>query len=111
MTTSRHPLCSPPAPLEHDPRSVRPPFTEPDPTFEQLRRTDPTAWRRAVQLDRVAALREPLAGVELSDREHTVLVWLAGFDIPTIAAVVRLLHAARAADPLDPHTKATGSTS
>lgn len=88
------------APIEREPRRVRPPHDTPDNRFDHLMTTDPTAWRRAVHLDRVAALLEPLAGVEVSDREHAVVEWIAGFDIHTIAPVVRLLHAARAAAPL-----------
>lgn len=89
-----------PEPLDREPRSVRPPFDVRDDRFDGLRTTDPAGWRRAVQLDRVAALLEPLEGVELSDREQAVVEWLAGWDVPTIAPVVRLLHAARAAEPL-----------
>lgn len=89
-----------PPPIEHEPRSIRPPFRERDLRFEHLHATDPDAWRRAIHLDRMTALLEPLAGVTLSDREYAVVQWLAGWDIPTIAPIVRMLHAARAADPL-----------
>ena len=61
---------------------------------------DPEAWRRAVHLDRVAALLEPLAGLDLSEREHAIIEWLAGWDIPTVAAMVRILWTARAAASL-----------
>jgi len=88
------------APLGHEPRSVRPPFDVLDDRFDTLRTTDPEGWRRAVHLDRVAALLEPLAGLDLSEREHAIIDWLAGWDIPTVAPVVRLLWAARAAVPL-----------
>lgn len=47
------------------------------------------------------ALREPLDGVAVSNYEHRLIEWLAGFDVPTVAVFVRLLHAARAAAPLD----------
>lgn len=87
-------------PIEREPRRVRPPFDTRDDRFAHLMTTDPHGWRRAVHLDRVAALLEPLAGVEMSDREHAIIEWLAGWDIPTIAPVVRLLHASRAAAPL-----------
>ncbi len=88
-----------PPPLDREPRSVRHPW-EADDQFAHLAATDPQAWRRAVQLDREAALREPLAGIELSEREHAVLTWLSGWDVPTVAAVVSLLHRARGAGPL-----------
>ena len=51
-------------------------------------------------LDRVGALLEPLAGLELSEREHAIIEWLAGWDISTVAPVMRLLWATRAAVPL-----------
>ncbi|MCW2900640.1 MAG: hypothetical protein JWO67_2905 [Streptosporangiaceae bacterium] len=89
-----------PSPLDREPRCIRPPFSTRDDRFENVVTTDPTGWRRAVQLDRIAALLEPLDRIELSDREHAVVEWLAGWDIPTIAPVVRMLHAARAAVPL-----------
>lgn len=94
-------MTAAPPPLGHEPRSVRPPFAVRDDRFEHLHATDPDAWRRAVRLDREAALREPLAGLELSEREHAILTWLSGWDVPTIAPLVRMLHAARAAAPLD----------
>lgn len=94
-------MTAAPPPLDHEPRSVRPPFAVRDDRFEHLHATDPEAWRRAVQLDRKAALREPPAGLELSDREHAVLTWLSGWDVPTIAPIVRMLIAARAVAPLD----------
>ena len=90
-----------PTPLDREPRSVRYPWTTRDDRFDSLQATDPEAWRRAVQLDRLSAILEPIAGIELSDREHAVAVWASGFDIPTVAALVSLLHRARAAQPLD----------
>jgi hypothetical protein len=92
-----HPV---PAPLDQEPRSVRPPFDVRDDRWDHLRVTDPDAARRAVHLDRVAALLEPLDGIALSDRERAALEWLTGFDVPTVAPLVRLLWAARQAAPL-----------
>jgi hypothetical protein len=89
-----------PEPPDDEPRSVRPPFAERDESFDPLRATDPDGWRRAVHLDRMAALLEPLAGIALSAREHAIVEWLAGWDVSTVAPVVRLLWAARAAAPL-----------
>ena len=90
-----------PVPLDREPRSVRAPWTIRDDRFDSLQLTDPEGWRRAVHLDRVAALLEPLAGLSLSEREHAAVAWLAGWDIPTVAALVSLLHRARAAQPFD----------
>lgn len=87
-------------PVEAPPRRVRPPYDSPDPRFEHLRRSDAAAWRVAVRLDRVAALREPLAGMAVTDLEHGVLEWLAGYDVGTVAVLVGLLHRARASEPL-----------
>ena len=88
------------APIEREPRRVRPPFDTADPTFEHLHATSADAWRIAVRLDRVAALREPLDGLPVSEFEHRMIEWLAGFDVPTVAVFVALLHRARAAAPL-----------
>jgi hypothetical protein len=68
--------------------------------FDHLRGTDVEAWRVAVRLGRVAAWREPTAGLVVTDLEHRVLEWLAGWDVGTIAVVVGLLHRARAGEPL-----------
>ena len=102
MAASRRAIAAP-APLDHEPRWVHPPFAVPDERFDHLRTTDPEGGRRAVHLDRVAALLEPLAGLGLSAREHAIIEWLGGWDIPTVAPVVRLLWAARAAAPLTEH--------
>jgi hypothetical protein len=93
-------------PLDREPVNVRPPFdirvpasappprrlVEPDAAFEN--------WRKARLADRLAALLEPLEGVELGDYDQRILDWLAGFDVPTVGGVVSLLHRARAARPL-----------
>src|SRR3954469_21422743 len=81
-------VISAPAPIDHEPWSVRPPFLVRDDRFDHLHAVDPEGWRRAVHLDRVAALLEPPAGLDLSEREHTIIEWLAGWDIPTVAPVV-----------------------
>jgi len=89
---------SAPPPLEREPWSVRYPW-EPDRQFDHLRGSDPTAYRRAVRLDRLTALHEPLAGVVLSEREEAILEWLTGFDVATVAPFVRIVWAARQARP------------
>ncbi len=91
-----------------EPRAVRPPFDRADDQFDGLASADPHGWRRAVHLDRVAALREPLDGLELSRRESATLEWLAGWGVPTVAAVVALLHRARAAAPLGEQPETCG---
>ena len=99
LAASRRVIAAPP-PLDHEPHSIRPPFDVRDDRFDRLQAVDPEAWRRAIHLDRVAALLEPLAGTDISEREHAIIEWLAGWDIPRVALVVRLLGAARAAVPL-----------
>lgn len=89
---------SAPGPLENEPRSVWPPFDVRDDRFDDLHVTE--EWRQAVRLDRVEALLSPLTGLVLSEREFRALEWLAGWDVPTVAPLVRLLHAARAAATL-----------
>jgi hypothetical protein len=86
-------------PIEREPRRVRPPYDTRDDRWDHLQATDPHAWRQAVHLDRLSALLEPLADVELSEREHAALSWLAGWPIETVAPLVRSLWAARGADP------------
>lgn len=94
--------------LDHEPVNVRPPFhvrvptspppprrlVGPDTAFEN--------WRDAVRADRVAALSEPLVGLELGAYDRRILAWLAGWDIPTVGSMSSLLHRARAAQPLAP---------
>lgn len=87
------------APIERAPRRVRPPHDTPDERLDGLR-GDTEVWRRAVRLDRQAALLEPLAELPVSELEHRYVEWLAGCDVPTVAVVVALLHRARAAAPL-----------
>lgn len=88
-----------PAPIEREPRRVRPPYDQPDDRLDALR-GDTEVWRRAVRLDRQAALLEPLVGLPVSDLEHRYVEWLAGMDTPTVAVFGALLHRARAAGPL-----------
>lgn len=76
-------------PLHVEPVSVRAPFDQRHPTIH-----DPAGAR----LDRLNALTEPLAGVELGAYDRSILDWLAGWDIPTVAAIASLLHRARLAD-------------
>ncbi len=75
-------------PLHVAPVSVRAPFDLRCPLIY-----DPAGSR----LDRLNALREPLAGVELGVYDHRMLDWLAGWDTPTVGALVSLMHRARRA--------------
>ncbi|WP_020673861.1 hypothetical protein [Amycolatopsis nigrescens] len=89
-------------PIGAEPRRVRPPYGEPDrslhlPMFG-IETTD--QWRARVHADRVAALLEPLADMEVSHFERRQLEWLARWETGTVAAVAALLHRARAAAPL-----------
>lgn len=95
-------------PLEREPVNHRPPFAVRVPLQDRSPRRDAgadtgfEAWRARQLADRVAALREPLAGLALGGYDRRILDWLAGWDVPTIGGVVSLLHRARAATPLTP---------
>ncbi|WP_219419354.1 hypothetical protein [Pseudonocardia nigra] len=78
-------------PLDVEPINIRPPF--------DVCRTliyDLETSRR----DYLAAVHEPLAGVELGAYDHRMIAWVAGWDTPTVGTIVSLLHRARAAAPL-----------
>jgi hypothetical protein len=101
MTYHDHEL----GPLEREPVNLRPPFEIRVPLHDRSPRrlTGPDipfeTWRAAQLADRVAALREPLAGLALGGHDRSILDWIAGFDVPTIGGVASLLHRARAAAP------------
>jgi hypothetical protein len=88
-------------PITQEPRRVRPPYDVRDDRFDHLHLTNAEAWRVAVRLDRLAAMLEPLHGLDVSDYEHRTLEWLAGWETSTVAVLAALLHRARAAAPLD----------
>lgn len=85
-------------PIERPPRAVRPPYDQADQALDAIT-SDLDAWRVARQLDRLAALREPLAGLHVTEYEHHQLEWLAGWDVPTVAVFASLLWRARQAEP------------
>jgi hypothetical protein len=61
-----------------------------------------TPWGLRLE-DCAAALREPLAGIELGAYDERILTWMREtLDQPTITVIASLLHRARAAQPLDP---------
>lgn len=90
-------------PIVREPRRVRPPYDLPDTQFDHLWARDPAAARKALQLDRLAALVEPLAGLDLTALEHRVLAWLADGEVHVIAVLAGLLWRAREAEtpPID----------
>jgi hypothetical protein len=56
-------------------------------------------WRVRMHADRLAALLDPLDGIELGLYDRRMLEWLAGWDIPTVATIASLLHRTRHAHP------------
>jgi hypothetical protein len=73
-------------PLHTTPVAVRAPF--------DVRR--PPIYRpEAARADRVAAIREALAGVELGAHDERMIEWIAGWDVPTVG--VSLFDRVRAA--------------
>lgn len=83
-----------PGPLDDAPRNIRPPFDQRRPDVGGL---GTERWRELRRADAVAAIREPLAGIELGAYDQRIIDWLAGYDEPTIGAIVSLLHRARQA--------------
>jgi hypothetical protein len=75
-------------PLQAAPVAVRAPFDVRRPLTY-----DPAAARA----DRVAAIRDALAGVELGAYDERMIEWLAGWDVPTVGGLVSLLNRVRAA--------------
>ncbi len=103
------PACGPGALIERSPVRVRAPHHVPDERFTDLLRTDTVAWRAARRLDRQEALREPLAGLPLSEYERRIVEHLAAADTGEVAVIVALLHRARAAVPVvDPAVYCAG---
>lgn len=95
--------CITPAPafVERFPRSVRAPYDSPDPAADRLHGVDTETWRQARRADREVALREPLAGLQVTDYEARVLSHVAEFsDTDVVAVLNAVLHRARAAGPL-----------
>lgn len=75
-------------PLQDEPVAVRAPFDV---------RRPPIYRTEAARADRVAAIREALAGVELGAYDERMIEWLAGWDVPTVGGLVSLLDRVRAA--------------
>jgi hypothetical protein len=90
MSAAREPL----GPLDEAPRNIRPPFDQHRPRIVE---PDIERWRELRRADAMAAIREPLAGIELGAYDQRIIEWLAGYDEPTIGALVSLLYRARQA--------------
>lgn len=85
------------APLQHEPRRIRPPFdvAVPDPTDGHHFGETTAEWQTRRQVDRVTALLEPLDGIELGEYDHRIIEWLATWDTSVIGTVASLLYRAR----------------
>ena len=92
-------MRGPLAPLEREPVSVHAPFV----SFPGGR------YRHADVEERRAALLAALQGVQLGAYDERVLEWLAGWDVPVVAAVVSLLHRVRKAATLQARRGGGGS--
>lgn len=84
-------------PLNREPVNIRPPFDQRPPELTNYRDPDAERWRASIRADRIAAISEPLAGIELGEQDRGVIEWLAGWDTPTVGTLVSLLYRARAA--------------
>jgi hypothetical protein len=85
------------APLHHEPRRIRPPFAVSghDPLDDHLPDETNDQWRARRHADRVAALLEPLDGVELGAYDPRIIDWLADWDTSVIGTIASLLYRAR----------------
>ena len=88
-------------PLDVAPVAIRPPYNQRRPVFPLL---DARALE-VMRADYLAALTEPLAGIELGTYDRRIVAWLAGWDVPTIGAIASLLHRTRTATPLTDHAR------
>jgi hypothetical protein len=75
-------------PLDAEPVAVRAPFDV---------RQPPIYSPDAAHADRVAAIREAFAGVDLGVYDERMIEWFAGWDVPTVGTLVSMLDRVRAA--------------
>lgn len=95
-------MTSPYHPLDRAPRGLRLPYDRSDPRRAHRFGVESSdQWRARIRADNQAALLEPLTGIELGNHDSSLVAWLAGWDIPTVAGLACLLHRARAANPID----------
>jgi hypothetical protein len=96
--TSSHPTDV--APLQHEPRRIRPPFNMDgyEPVDHQLPGETAEQWRARRHAERVAALLEALDGVELGAYDRRIIGWLADWDTSVIGTIASLIYRARATD-------------
>jgi hypothetical protein len=86
-------------PLHEEPLGLRPPYTVRDPWRAHRVGESTEQWQVRMHADRLAALLDPLDGIELGGHDRRVLDWLAGWDIPTVATIASLLHRTRHTHP------------
>lgn len=84
-------------PLEREPGRIRPPFDGPWEQFEQKPGESVDSWRERLHTDRVNALLEPLAGIELGAYDRRIIEWLGGWETGTVATIASWIYRARAA--------------
>ncbi|WP_143532087.1 hypothetical protein [Saccharothrix sp. ALI-22-I] len=86
-------------PLRRPPQRLRPPFDMEDVGHLDDRRPGENTgqWRARRHTDRVAALLEPLDGIELGEHDRRIIEWLADHDTSVVGTVASLLYRARTA--------------
>lgn len=90
-------------PIGEPPKRLRPPLDRyPSDLYLPGEATQEAVERR--RQERIAVLREPLAGLDLGGYDELIVTWLSDWDIPTVATIASLLHRARAAGPLPAET-------
>jgi hypothetical protein len=101
-TSERNTMLGTFGPIEQEPRRVRPPYNVRDEEAQGRWFGVETEdeWRNRLHGDRLAAMLEPLAGMDVSPYERQILGWLSDWETGTVAVVAALLHRARAAYPL-----------
>lgn len=86
------------APLQREPHRIRRPFdvaVVPDSANEHRFGETSAESQTRRHADRVAALLEPLDGIELGEYDHRIIEWLATWDTSVIGTVASLLYRAR----------------
>ncbi|NMH98118.1 hypothetical protein [Pseudonocardia acidicola] len=84
-------------PLDHQPRNIRPPFEVPTPGPARAGQDAVEHRRPRSHADKLAALHEPLAGIDLGTYDEQIIDWLAKWDTDVVGTVVSLLYRARQA--------------